>query len=226
MNSGAFERHKWPKRHAHLVEECVVARRVLHVSDVLPHLGRGWQTQLIRSWSPPTHPGLTLVPRMGGPFRRWWFLCPTCERRCETLFVPPKARADDWRCRVCWDLIYASQRYGTRHPLRRVPAPRVKITRAKALHRQQRYLARLQAKQQTLWAELSRDDPDEDEEQLMRDTKRLDAYLEACENAAQQETADPVEAARRLLAVAREPSLAVLRQLAATSASASIRRRA
>lgn len=37
---------------------------------------------------------------------RWWFGCPTCERRCSRLYLPP--RCADFQCRVCHDLTYRS----------------------------------------------------------------------------------------------------------------------
>src|SRR5262249_25887828 len=84
MLSAGFERAKWPRRHEHLVEECVAAQMALHVNDLLPGLPEGWGRELLRTWTPPTRPSLTLVPRMGGPFRRCWFRGPRCDRRCET----------------------------------------------------------------------------------------------------------------------------------------------
>ena len=35
---------------------------------------------------------------------RWWFTCPTCQRRCAKLYVPP--RCVDVQCRLCYDLTY------------------------------------------------------------------------------------------------------------------------
>ena len=143
MMSAALERYKWPKLHERVVEEC----RSLDVSDVLTldafHRAR------LRSWSPPTHPWLLLVSRWGGPFRRWWFECPECGRRCETLYRPPGPLHEDWGCRMCWDLIYASQRYGRRHPERQVLTRRKRVTRAKRaeqLARVERARAREMAK--------------------------------------------------------------------------------
>jgi hypothetical protein len=127
MMSPGFLLRKWPKRHEHLVEDLVAARRVLHVADVLPEL-TGWHRHVIRSWNPPSHPRLTLVPRQGGPFRRWWWLCPACRRRCESLYTLPDSVGEGWRCH---GLIYASQRHGSRHPLRRVLTRRKRISRGK-----------------------------------------------------------------------------------------------
>src|SRR5438128_2671402 len=145
MISAAFLLRRWPKRHDHLVEECVAARQALHVGDVLPHL-TGWHGHVIRSWNPPTRPYLTLVPRMAGPFRRWWFLCPRCRRRCEALYAMPGASREDWQCRLCHRLIYASQRYGFRHPLRRVLTHRKRTTRRKDVLRAERRMARRQVR--------------------------------------------------------------------------------
>ncbi len=134
--SAGFLRQKLPKRHAHVVEEC----RALDVRDVLSHLD-GFHRAILRRWNPPTHPWLTLVPHRGGPFRRWWFQCPRCQRRCEALFVAPDVTGEDWRCRVCWSLVYSSQRYGHRHPLRQKLTARKRVTRRKLLQRQERRAA-------------------------------------------------------------------------------------
>jgi hypothetical protein len=145
MNSPSFLLQKWPRRHEHLVEECLARGRALHVSEVLPYL-TGYHRELISRWNPPTHPWLTLVPRMGGPFRRWWFVCPRCQRLREALYVPPGVQWEEWRCRICWDLIYASQRYGQRHPLRKKLTHRKKVTMRKEVLRQQRQWARRQSR--------------------------------------------------------------------------------
>jgi hypothetical protein len=145
----AFDRQKWPKRHENLVEDCIAKGSALHVDEVLPYLKlSGWQHQIISRWNPPMHPSLTLVPQMGGPFRRWWFLCPRCRRRCEALYIPPGVLRDDWRCRICHGLIYAVQRYGYRHPLRRVRTYRKKMTALKTAIRQDRMRAHQMARQQ------------------------------------------------------------------------------
>jgi hypothetical protein len=133
MTSHTFRLNKWPKRHAHVVEAC----RMLDVRDVLPDLNPG-DRPMLRSWNPPMHPGLTLVPHRGGPLRRWWFLCPRCGRRCETLFIPPDVAAEDWRCRRCvchGGLVYASQRHGRRHLFRQRLTPRKHVTHSKAAAR-------------------------------------------------------------------------------------------
>src|SRR5262249_22382440 len=109
MLSLGFLGRKWSKRHEHLVEDCICNGRALHVGDVLPELAHGAKVGRAR-WSRPSHPHLTLVSRMGGPVLRWWFLCPRCQGRCETLYVPPHAPRDAWACRTCHGLIYASQR--------------------------------------------------------------------------------------------------------------------
>jgi hypothetical protein len=213
MIPAAFELQKWPKRHEHLVEECVAAGRVLHVSDVLPYL-TGWHRNVIRSWNPPTHPHLTLVPRMGGPFRLWWFLCPTCRRRCEALYVLPGARPDDHRCRTCWGLIYASQRYGFRHPLRRVATPRKKITRRNEVLRQQRQMAR----QSSRWDGDSTNMIDDLESRSTESVERIKEYVLSREAAPR--------AFRARLADEAKKSFAVVRELATTAISVQVRKRA
>jgi hypothetical protein len=213
MITAAFELQKWPKRHEHLVEECVAAGRVLHVSDVLPYL-TGWHRNVIRSWNPPTHPWLTLVPRMGGPFRLWWFLCPTCRRRCEALYIPPGARPDDHRCRICWGLIYASQRYGHRHSLRNVFTYRKSVTQRKEALHQQRAWARRQSE-----VVRNNDDRHENDEQWAKEgSRRVAAYLAAREAA----TAE----VRARIHLEADRTLAVLHELAANARSKRVRDRA
>ncbi len=177
MYSAGFELKKRPKRHDFVVQEC----ESLHVTDVLPYL-TGYHRDLISSWNPPSHPSLTLVPWRGGPFRRWWWLCPRCGRMCENLYVPPDSRPDDWRCRLCWSLIYASQRYGERHPLRKKLTHRRKTTLRKKVLRQSRREERLQARQareDREWAAaFDGDDMDLDDHAIEMARRRLNDLLE------------------------------------------------
>lgn len=38
---------------------------------------------------------------------RWWFLCPSCHRRCRILYLAPGS--DYFACRICHNLTYTSQ---------------------------------------------------------------------------------------------------------------------
>jgi hypothetical protein len=89
---------------------------------------------------------LVLVRRPCGAARRWHFLCPTCCRRCEYLYLPPiegdyrkpddspyAPKRGDWRCRKCWNLNYGSQHYGRTHTLRRQLPPRRALSRGRRL---------------------------------------------------------------------------------------------
>ena len=40
-------------------------------------------------------------------WRRWWFLCPNCYRRCRVLYLPPGESI--FACRICHNLCYESQ---------------------------------------------------------------------------------------------------------------------
>ncbi len=152
MPSAGFLYHKWPKRHDYLVEQC----QALHVSEVLPYLSR-INLRLIQTYlDAPGYPSLVLIPRRGGLFKKWYFACPRCRRPYETLYIPPESRRADWRCRKCWSLVYASQRYGYRHPLRRKLTHRKKVTLRKEIFRQERIRLRQNAKQQRRWAGLRR----------------------------------------------------------------------
>lgn len=133
MYSFAFEQRKWPKKHDYLVEQF----DPLNVRDVLGQIP-AYHAENRLPWNPPTHPHLTLVPRKRSPVR-WYFLCPACERRCEDLFPPYLGATKDLKCRICSNLIYASQRHGKRHPLRKTLTPRKRVG-------EQRRLARLEKK--------------------------------------------------------------------------------
>jgi hypothetical protein len=180
MTSAAFLHRKWPKRHEHLVEACIRHGRALHVGDVLPELSPR-SKPFISRWNPPRYPALTLVARMGGPVLRWWFVCPSCRRRCEALYVPPGVAGEEWRCRVCWGLVYAIQRYGFRHPLRRVLTARKRITRRKAARRHERVIARSAARQER-WLPPAAPDPAAIEVAIAG-LRRLDGALQREEDA-------------------------------------------
>jgi len=146
MTSPGFENQKWTKKHEFLIEEC----RFLHISEVVGYLTVEIERELC-AWSPPNYPWLRIVPGRGGPYIKWWFECPSCRRRCENLYVPPNWEPMDLRCRTCHGLIYASQRYGFRHPLRKVLTPRKKATLRKEIMKQKRKLERQKKKQVKLF---------------------------------------------------------------------------
>lgn len=214
MLTAGFLRQKWPQRHKHLVEECVSARRALHVGDVLPDLMEHAYRHAITRWSPPAYPHLTLVSRQAGPFKRWWFVCPGCRRRCESVYALPDVARPEWRCRLCHGLIYASQRCGFRHPLRRVLTRRKKITRQKDARRMERRSARLGA------APSCQIVPPVPGDATDRAIAGLRAFAEMLER--KRETATAIrqtrdEQLRALLEVEAERSLSVLRELAQTA---------
>lgn len=41
--------------------------------------------------------------------KRFWFVCPTCNKRAETLYLPPTK--NKLLCRKCHDLAYLKSRY-------------------------------------------------------------------------------------------------------------------
>jgi len=130
MTNYAFEIRKWPKRHEYVIEECTA----LHVGEILGHLPF-YNDQNLIPWSPPNNLRLRVVPGRGGIFVKWWFQCQGCGRKCENLYVPPDWNLGDWRCRTCHSLIYASQRYGHRHPLRKVMTHRKEVGLRKEIMR-------------------------------------------------------------------------------------------
>ena len=144
MYSPAFERQKWKKKHDYLVEHF----EPLNVRDVLGYIS-AYHCDNRLPWSPPTHPHLTVVPRKRSPVR-WYFLCPVCGRRCEDLFPPYLGATKDLKCRICSNLIYASQRHGKRHPLRKTLTPRKRVSRQKSQARFQKIEAKHREKTRRL----------------------------------------------------------------------------
>lgn len=140
-----FDLHKWPKKHEYVIEEC----ECLNVRDVLMHLP-AYNAQNLIPWDAPGIPYLRLVPGRGGIFIKWWLQCLSCGSKCENLFIPPDGRFNDWRCRGCHSLVYASQRYGKRHELRKVLTPRKRIAREKEEKRQRQVFDRQQKEQKKL----------------------------------------------------------------------------
>jgi len=138
MYSLAFEQRKWPKKHDFLVEQF----DPLNVRDVLGSIS-AYHADNRLPWNPPSHPHLTVVPKKRPPVR-WYFLCPVCQRRCEDLYPPYLGATKDLKCRICSNLIYASQRHGKRHSLRKELTPRKRITQQRRQARYERASARNQ----------------------------------------------------------------------------------
>lgn len=120
MSSNAsFLAHRWPKRHRWTLQEC----KPLSVGDFF--IGyRGL-------------PKVKVVERRAGCLKRTYLKCPKCGNLCQHLYLPPPARTlagtevptGGWACRRCHGLIYASQRYGRKHLLRRILPPRRRLSR-------------------------------------------------------------------------------------------------
>jgi len=159
----AFEQQKWPKKHDHLVEEF----EPLNVRDVLGYIS-AYHADNRLPWNPPSHPHLTVVPKKRPPIR-WYFLCPACRRRCEDLFDV----SGSLKCRTCSNLIYASQRHGKRHPLRKTLTPRKRVSRQKSQARFEKIEARQKEKTQRLLQE------SQSEEYPDYDFKAIRKFLES-----------------------------------------------
>jgi len=204
MLSAGFLNHRWPKRHAHVVEEC----RALHVRDFLAELDPFLRERL-STWYPlgEEHPWFSLVRRYGGACTRWWFLCPRCARPCETLYRPPDADEYDSRCRACWDLVYASQRYGARHPLRQRLTMRKQISRRKVATRKARRVERQRARLRREWARERRR-----QAARLRKTQAADAAARAAREAEERAR---VEERRQQFDALAVKGLTTLRDLAA-----------
>jgi len=142
MQTYAFEYRKWTKKHEFVIEQCYF----LHISQIL-----GWlktlDEQNLSNNLFLNFPWLKIVPTRGGFCTKWWFACPICGRRCENLYREPDSELEDWGCRKCKNLIYASQRYGHRNPLRKRLTPRKQTTLKKRKFRERQKLNRLQKKQ-------------------------------------------------------------------------------
>ncbi len=94
----------------------------------------------------PPIPGMPKMPTFrNGSRNRRYFKCPKCHRLVQNLYLPPTKVGDNgasnfevtgfkvegklvvlahFRCRWCWSLRYASQRFGRSHPIRRRLSPR------------------------------------------------------------------------------------------------------
>jgi hypothetical protein len=117
MQSLALMRHKWPKLHDFVIEQC----RGRHVGELLARVPDECWERMHPVVVEDDRGSFVLLPRRGGPFVRWWLVCPKCQARRECLYQRPDSAPNEWRCRVCHALIYASQRYGYRHALRKNP---------------------------------------------------------------------------------------------------------
>ena len=104
-NRGLCARH--PKRYAGTIEQA----EQLHVADLLARLPA--EERRAREVYVPA-PNVILRRETKGVIRPWWvLLCARCGRRCEYVVKPPWATdPNDWRCRRCWNLTYASHRHG------------------------------------------------------------------------------------------------------------------
>jgi hypothetical protein len=111
----AFLAHRWPKRHRWTIQEC----KPLSVADFVQA-----RTGMIRA----RLPDVRIVEQAAGCVRRSYVVCPKCRNLCQHLYLPPETRRS-WACRKCHNIIYASQRYGRKHLLRRILPPRARLNR-------------------------------------------------------------------------------------------------
>lgn len=100
----------------------------------------------------------SIVPRKCGAVVRWFFLCPACGRQCEDLFDV----SGSLKCRTCSNLIYASQRHGKRHPLRKELTPRKGVSQQKSMARFQQIEARQKEETRRMHQESQSEYPDYD----------------------------------------------------------------
>jgi hypothetical protein len=121
-----FIAQRFPRRYAHTIEDCVAAGSVLTVAEATAALSSAKRRRLLR-WTWAERPSVCLVAGRMGASRRWWFQCPSCQRRCEALYKPPSDPGREWSCRICAGVTYGSRRHGRRHPARQVPTPRQAI---------------------------------------------------------------------------------------------------
>jgi len=131
MTNYGFQKQKFPLKHEFVIEQC----SALNVGEVLGHLPLHNDKNFI-PWNLPNNSGLRVVPARTGISVRWYFVCLGCQRRCESLYVPPGRNPLDWRCRICHDLIFASQRFSCRHALRKKMNYRQKVRLRKEMMRE------------------------------------------------------------------------------------------
>lgn len=157
MRAAHLARHRWPKRHEFVVEQCPE----LHVSDLLPRLPDDARRRPVPEAVGDDDFGwFVLAPKCGGVCLRWWLICPQCRARRESLYLWPDSPPGEWKCRVCHGLIHASQRYGYRHRLRRDPrnwTARRRRGAAKSVARVERKLERSRRKQAATLAGVASD---------------------------------------------------------------------
>lgn len=128
-------RARWPKRHEHVVEACPVITVGTVLADVPPD-ARGWGR-----WGHPRYPAVEFLTRREGAVVRTWFVCPACGCPRGALYQPPDSPRAPWVCRECVGgngAMYASERFGRRHPLRAVLTPRKLASQARRAARAQR----------------------------------------------------------------------------------------
>jgi hypothetical protein len=119
--NSAFLEQQWRKRHHWTVEECLT----VNVYD----LARPDVEQAVRERASVPLPQLELTTVRCGAVWRAFIVCPRCESAVQFLFLPPPTSCQrceasrDWACRGCHGLVYASQRYARRHPLRQLAGP-------------------------------------------------------------------------------------------------------
>jgi len=171
MTNYAFEIRKWPKRHEHLVEEC----RELNVSQLVGLIPL-YNVQNFIPWSHPTQPHLSIVPARAGFSVRWWLLCTSCRGRYGTIYALPDGDPGDWKCRKCHNLIYASQRHGHRHPLRKILTPLKRSRRRKEAIRQNRIFARQESKQKN---RLEKVDPELSREKMVPFLREFKSFIDS-----------------------------------------------
>jgi hypothetical protein len=136
----ALARARWPKRHDFIVEACPV----LTAREALAHIAP--EDRVLGLWRHPAQPVLVFLTRREGAAVRTWLVCPSCGSPRGALYQPPHAPRAPWRCRECvggTGAMYASERYGLRHPLRAVLTPRKARSRERRAARERRLEARL-----------------------------------------------------------------------------------
>jgi hypothetical protein len=139
-----FIAQRFPRRYEYTIEDCVAAGSVLTVADATAALSSAKRRRLLR-WRWPEQSSIRLGAGRMGACRRWWFRCPSCQRRCEALYKPPSDPGREWSCRICAGVTYGSRRHGRRHPARRVPTPRQAIIGRRTYERERRLVTALAA---------------------------------------------------------------------------------
>ncbi len=92
---------------------------------------------------------------------RWWFRCPSCDRRCRIVYLPPGQKY--FACRICHNLTYTSQQesrsglIGALKFMQQLPKWQRKLRRARSQAKRDRLLTKIQRLELTASFQMAKD---------------------------------------------------------------------